>query len=122
PAVVGGLYSREDIFATTASGSLAEWAKPTADSSTLRQTTIPGNLTGSPTAAINPDGRLEVFADGDNGSLQIAIETSPNSGTLTSWLPLNEGGINGLVAGSVAAAYNDAGASNGALNLVGFNA
>jgi hypothetical protein len=67
---------------------------------------------------VNPDGRLEVFADGDDGSLQIAVETSPDSGALTSWLPLNKGGINGLVAGPVAAAYNQA----GALALVGLNA
>jgi hypothetical protein len=118
PAVVGGRYNREEIFATTASGSLAEWVQPAAGSSTLRQAVIPGHLTGSPTAAVNPDGRLEVFADGDDGSLQIAVETSPDSGTLTSWLPLNKGGINGLVAGPVAAAYNEA----GALALVGLNA
>jgi hypothetical protein len=118
PAVVGGRYNREEIFATMANGSLAEWVQPTAGSSTLQQAIIPGHLTGSPTAAVNPDGRLEVFADGDDGALQIAIETSPDSGTLTPWLPLNEGGINGLVAGSVAAAYNQA----GALTLVGLNA
>lgn len=118
PAVVGGRYNREEIFATTPSGALSEWVQPTADSSTLQQEVVPGHLTGSPTAAVNPDGRLEVFADGDDGSLQIAIETSPDSGTLTSWQPLNEGGINALVAGPVAAAYNEA----GTLDLVGVNA
>lgn len=118
PAVAGSRYGREAIFATTREGSLAEWSQPLAGGPNFQQTIIPGHLTGSPTAALNPDKRLEVFADGTEGSLQITIETSPESNIFTSPQSLNEGGFNALVAGTVAAAHNDA----GAVVLVGLNA
>ena len=117
PAVAAGQDGREEVFATATNGDLVKWAQRTPGAA-LQETEIPAHLTGSPTAATNKDGRMEVFANGSDGTLQIAIETSPNSGTLTDWDSLNAGETNSLVAGTVAAVRNQA----GALNLVGLNA
>jgi hypothetical protein len=60
-------------------------------------------LDGTPAVALNPDGRLTVFARGTNNQLYTISQTSPNGGLFGNWQPLR--GLN-ILDGTPAVASN----------------